>query len=118
MRIKLDENLPAELAEDLRALGHDTDSVASEGLVDKPDTVIAYFARQSDRVLVTLDKGLGDIRRFPPKHYRGIVLFRLGNKGRTATRRIVLTALARIEKERRLSGRLLIVSESSIRFRQ
>lgn len=31
MRVKRDENLPAELVEDLRALGHDVDSVLSEG---------------------------------------------------------------------------------------
>jgi predicted nuclease of predicted toxin-antitoxin system len=58
MRLKLDENLPAELVEDLRALGHDADSVESQGLAGKPDTVIADAARRSDRVLVTLDKGL------------------------------------------------------------
>jgi hypothetical protein len=32
MRIKLDENLPAELAEDLRHLGHLVDTVTDEGL--------------------------------------------------------------------------------------
>jgi CRISP-associated protein Cas1 len=32
MRIKLDENLPAELADDLRRLGHLVDTVADEGL--------------------------------------------------------------------------------------
>jgi predicted nuclease of predicted toxin-antitoxin system len=29
MQIKLDENLPAELVDDLTALGHDVDSVES-----------------------------------------------------------------------------------------
>ncbi len=32
MRFKVDENLPAEVAEALRALGHDADTVEEEGL--------------------------------------------------------------------------------------
>jgi Domain of unknown function (DUF5615) len=38
MQIKLDENLPAELVDDLTALGHDVDSVESEGLAGSFDT--------------------------------------------------------------------------------
>ena len=37
MRIKLDENLPAELVDDLAAMGHDADTVASEGLTGFAD---------------------------------------------------------------------------------
>jgi len=32
MKIKLDENLPAALAQALRGFGHDTDTVPEEGL--------------------------------------------------------------------------------------
>jgi len=32
MKIKLDENLPAQLAHNLRALGHDVETVPEEGL--------------------------------------------------------------------------------------
>jgi len=41
MRIKLDENLPAELADDLRRLGHLVDTVADEGLEGQPPERIA-----------------------------------------------------------------------------
>ena len=37
MRIKLDENLSADLVEDLAALGHDVDTARSEGLADRED---------------------------------------------------------------------------------
>lgn len=117
MRIKLDENLPAELVDDLRRLGHDADSVQSQGLAGRPDSVVVEAARRSARVLFTLDKGLGDVRRFPPRRYSGVVLFRLGTKGRTVARRIVLAALPQIMKQRDLSGRLLVVTESSMRLR-
>ena len=76
MRIKLDENLPGELADDLEALGHDVDTVAAEQLSGMPDPAVANAAWRARRVLFTLDKGLADIRRFPPSRYEGIVLFR------------------------------------------
>jgi hypothetical protein len=44
MRIKLDENLPAELADDLRRLGHVVDSVTDEGLAGRADSLVADAA--------------------------------------------------------------------------
>jgi predicted nuclease of predicted toxin-antitoxin system len=97
MRIKLDENLPAELADDLRRLGHLVDSVDDEGLVGKADSVVADAARRARRCLFSLDKGLGDIRVYPPESYHGIVLFRFGRVGRSSVRRAVLEFLPEIE---------------------
>jgi predicted nuclease of predicted toxin-antitoxin system len=37
VRFKLDENLPVELATELRAMGHDTDTVVDEGLCGEAD---------------------------------------------------------------------------------
>ena len=37
MRLKLDENLPTILVEDLAALGHDVDTATSEGLAGHED---------------------------------------------------------------------------------
>ncbi len=118
MRIKLDENLPAELVDDLQALGHRVDSVVSERLAGRPDAVVVDAARRTGRVLFTLDKGLGDIRRFPPKQHGGVVVFRLRSRGRAATRAAVLAASRRIPMGRTLAGRLLVVTESSIRSRR
>lgn len=118
MRLKLDENLPAELADDLRRLGHLVDTVANEGLEGRADPLVADTARRSRRCLFSLDKGLGDIRRYLPKNYPGIVLFRFRRVGRIAVRRSVLELLPEIERRQPLRGRLLVVSESSIRVRR
>jgi len=118
MRIKLDENLPAELAEDLGRLGHLVDTVANESLEGQADPVIADAARSARRCLFSLDKGLGDIRRYPPKAYHGIVLFRFKRIGRTAVRRGVLELLPEIEKWQPLRGLLLVASDSGIRVRR
>lgn len=107
MRIKLDENLPAELAEDLVRLGHPVDTVADEGLAGHADPIVAGAARRARRCFFSLDKGLGDIRRYPPKAYHGIVLFRFRRVGRSAVRRGIIELLPEIEKRQPLKGMLL-----------
>jgi hypothetical protein len=46
------------------------------------------------------------------------VLFRFRQRGRAAVRRAVLEALPHILSAPRLVGRLLVVTESSVRFRR
>lgn len=118
MRIRLDENLPAELVEDLAAKGHDVDSVASERLVGRADPVVVAAARKSHRILFTLDKGLGDVRRFPPSQQRGIVLFRTSQRGRRAVRTFIKSAMERLPNEADITGNLIVVSESAVRMRR
>ncbi len=40
MKFKIDENLPAEIAVDLRAAGHQADTVSDEGLTGAVDPAI------------------------------------------------------------------------------
>jgi predicted nuclease of predicted toxin-antitoxin system len=49
VKIKLDENLPAGLAKDLQALGHDVDTVREEGLTGRPDQDLWVAARAAER---------------------------------------------------------------------
>lgn len=80
MDFKLDENLPAELAGMLRALEHDARTVAEQGLAGKQDELIASVVRKEQRVLVTLDLGFADVRRYPPESYSGIIVLRLARQ--------------------------------------
>jgi predicted nuclease of predicted toxin-antitoxin system len=54
VRFKLDENLPVELLEDLRAAGHEADGLRDEGLIGAPDDVVLDLVRREHRVLPTL----------------------------------------------------------------
>src|SRR5688572_15247060 len=84
MRFKIDENLPAEIAEDLRSAGHEADTVASEGLAGAADPDILARVKTELRTILTLDKGMANIRQYPPDEYPGIVLFRPTTTGRQA----------------------------------
>jgi predicted nuclease of predicted toxin-antitoxin system len=116
VKFKLDENLPVEILEDLRRAGHEADSVPDEKLTGEPDPVILATARAEGRILLTLDKGIGDVRSYRPDSYPGIILFRPNGSGRNAVLDFVRRRLPEI-LELELGGRLTVVTGSSIRRR-
>ena len=79
MRFKLDESLPQELEEDLRRLGHDADSIASEGLADSDDDKVVRATNDARRILLALDKAIP--RLFQRRRETGPVLFRPDSLG-------------------------------------
>jgi predicted nuclease of predicted toxin-antitoxin system len=77
MKIKLDENVPARAAERSRTLGHDVDTVVTEGLAGRPDADVWQAAQAAERFLITQDLDFSDIRRFAPGTHHGILLVRV-----------------------------------------
>jgi len=62
---KIDENLPQDAAELLRAHGFDAETVLQENLAGAEDGVIADAIQRESRVLITLDLDFSDIRTYP-----------------------------------------------------
>ena len=117
MNFKLDENLPVELAHDLRRLGHKADTVMDEGLCGAEDSTVVEAARTSQRILLTLDKGIANIVRYPVCEHAGLVLFRPDSTGRQAVLSFIQARLSTI-LNRELENRLTVVGASRIRIRQ
>jgi len=61
MLIKLDEHLPHRLIAVLSALGHDVDTVGSEGLQGAEDDSVWAAAQSAGRFLITQDLDFSDI---------------------------------------------------------
>lgn len=116
MKFKIDENLPAELLSDFRAAGHEADTVWDEGLSGSPDPPILETVQREGRVLLTMDKGIADVRAYPPEQYSGLILFRPHTTGRKAVTTFVRRHLPML-LQAELKGHLLIVSERGIRIR-
>lgn len=117
MRIKLDENLPEALLEILRDLGHDPDSVLSEGLRGEPDEVVFPAARANGRVLITQDLDFSDIRKYAPGTHPGLILVRLWEPSRTALRDRI-EWIFRTEPVETWAGCFVVVSDHKIRVRR
>ena len=116
MQFKVYENLPAEVVDDLRAAGHEAETVTGQGLRGVDDPSLLAHVQREGRVLLTMDKGIADIRTFPPEQYAGIILLRPQSTGRRYVLRFVRRHLATL-LQTELGGHLLIVSEAGIRIR-
>jgi predicted nuclease of predicted toxin-antitoxin system len=116
MRVKLDENLPADFAELLRAAHHDVATLPEENLGGAKDPIVRATVTREDRLLMTFDLDFGDIRKYPLGSHAGIVVFRLTDQRWRAmeapARRLLESGLLD-----RLRGGLAIVTESRIRTR-
>lgn len=84
MRLKVDENLPHELADVLASFGHDADSVYQERLTGSSDEALWDIVQREGRALVTRDLDFSDIREFPPGSHFGIVLVRASDVRRSS----------------------------------
>src|SRR3954451_7026313 len=117
MRILLDENLPAELAAMLRALGHDVEDVPTEGLAGRPDNEVWAIAQSSARLLITQDIRFGDARMFTPGEHAGFVLLRL----KRADLPTILERLSEVfanDDVETWGGCFIVVGESKVRVRR
>lgn len=116
MKFKLDENLPLELAEDLTRLGHEADTVYSEGPAGADDATVVKAAEASGRIVMTLDKGIANLVRYPVHKHGGTVLFRPDESGRQSVLSFIRTRLAYL-LELELVGRLTVVGSTRTRVR-
>jgi hypothetical protein len=73
VRFKLDENLSRSVAELFRAAGHDVVTVREQRLQGAPDEQVFAVSVREQRALVTLDRDLGQVLRFPPATSCGII---------------------------------------------
>ncbi len=117
IRIKVDENLPIEVARRLNDAGHDALTVLDQKMGGASDEEIAGVCRDEGRILITLDGGFSDIRAYPPKENPGFIVFRL----RRMNKAYVLEMVGRVAEalgREEINGRLWIVDGSRIRIRE
>lgn len=116
MKFKLDENLPGEGVQILRAAGHDAVTVLEQGLGGKPDPEIFAVVQAEGRALITLDVGFGNIRTYSPGSSAGIVVLRPGRQSKP----VVLAAIAEVAAaavDEPVTGKLWIVEDGRLRIR-
>lgn len=91
MKIKIDENLPFSLVNELARLGHQVDTVPEEGLSGATDPMVWQAAQKEERLFITQDLDFSDIHFYEPGSHYGLVLVRLRVPGRMALTNRLLT---------------------------
>lgn len=117
MRCKIDENIPVDAADLLRAAGHDCHTVYDEGLNGAADSHVIFACRAEGRVLLTMDMDFADIRTYPPGDYPGIVVLRAAEPDRERILKLLARTLPIFEQES-VHQTLWIVAENRVRIRR
>jgi predicted nuclease of predicted toxin-antitoxin system len=76
VKIKLDVNLHTAVVEVLAGTGNDVDTVADPGLLGADDATVCQAAAAEGRLIITLDRGFGDVRTYPPGTHARILVLR------------------------------------------
>ena len=116
MKLKIDENLPADCAVLLRNAGFEADTVADQGLSGADDTVIASRSRSEDRVLVTLDLDFANVLAYPPAQHAGMIVLRSKRLDKPTVLRLMQRIVLALTN-RTPTGELWIVEADRIRIR-
>jgi predicted nuclease of predicted toxin-antitoxin system len=116
-RFKVDENLPAEIAELLNSRGHDAVTVADQGWSGLPDNLLGRRIQQEDRWIVTADKGFGDVRHHPPGSHAGVLLLRSAEEGLDDYLRLATEAVGRVDFDD-AAGAVVVVTNRGVRIRK
>ena len=117
MKLKLDENLPHELAAALRGEGHDVHTVADEQLAGESDPVIVAAATDEGRLLLTLDRGIGYLRRYPPGSHAGVLVLRPLAQDPDSILALI-QRLVRVHPLDELRSCVVVVEPSKVRIRR
>ena len=117
MRLKLDENLPDSVIALLGSVGHDVDTARAEGLRGAKDPVVLAGATADGRLLLTLDRGLGDIRAYPPGTHAGVLVIRLDHQSPRTIRHAVEGIGASLDLDN-LQGCIAVWRDGDLRVRR
>ena len=116
MKVKLDENVPADLVAALEQLGHEVDTVPQEMLTGRADPVVQRAAQAESRFLVTQDKKFIDERNWLSNPGAGAMLVRIDNENRERLTSAVVNAFA-TEPVETWYGCIVVVTEARVRVR-
>jgi len=114
----IDEDLPRIISAVLKGLGWEVKDVRDVGFRGKSDEEIISFAKKSKAVLFTSDWGFGNILKFPPQDYYGIVILDFPNEVSTNfMAKETREAISKIPLED-FKSNLIIIEPGKIRIRK
>lgn len=116
MKFKIDQNLPIEAADLFMAANYDAMTVYQQSLGDASDERIVDVCKDEDRILITADLDLSDIRRYPPSQTPGYMVLRLPRQSKQALLDLLAKAIPMLTVHP-INGRLWIVEPDRLRIR-
>jgi predicted nuclease of predicted toxin-antitoxin system len=112
----IDECVSLQTVHLFEALGLPFQTVHNIALSGKSDSAVFEAAQSMESVLVTLDRGFGDVRTYPPHSHSGIIVLRYYDSSSIQKCHTVLERLLGVEGE--FKRTLFIVNENKYRKRK
>ncbi|HMR99449.1 MAG TPA: DUF5615 family PIN-like protein [Anaerolineales bacterium] len=116
MRLFADECVYKVTVDLLRSWGHDAHTAQEADLAGKPDDQVLAYAIRHERVLITIDMDFSNIRHYPPKTHKGIIVAKMRPRNVEQVHH-VLERLLDIVEEKTLNQSLVIVDQNKYRIR-
>jgi predicted nuclease of predicted toxin-antitoxin system len=117
LKFKIDENLPIEIADLLRANDFLADTVNEENLSGENDSILSNVCKEEVRILITLDLDFSDIRNYPLNEFPGFIVLRLKSQDKESIINLFKRFIPFIQKEN-IQHKLCILEEHKIRIRE
>ena len=114
----IDEDMPRSTGTILKECGYDVKDIRDYGLRGAEDKEIYKFAQRNEAVILTGDRGFGNILRFPLGEHFGIIVVHFPNE--MSTMEINRQILERFENlsEDDFNGNIIIMEPLKIRIRR
>ena len=114
----VDEDLPRNLASELRAAGIDAIDIRDVNLGGSLDAAVFEYAVKSHRVIVTGDLDFSNVLTYPLSSHRGIAVARLpGELSVALTNKRIVDAITGLAGEE-LTAALVIIEPDRVRVRR
>lgn len=101
----------------MRAAGCMVHRVQDLGMAGAPDAEVYQTALNKEAVLVTTDRGFGDIRSYPPSSHHGIIVLNV-SPNPEQVRAVHRTLTMLLQTETSFAGTLFVVDEKKYRKRK
>jgi predicted nuclease of predicted toxin-antitoxin system len=114
VKFLVDESAGRSIASYLSTLGHDVASVQEKN-PGMEDAEVCEWANREERIIVTNDKGFGELIFRERNPNRGVILLRLQDERAVNRIRVISKLLAGYEE--RIRDQFVVASETSVRIR-
>ena len=111
-----DECVNTDVVLGLRENNIDVLTVREAGLTGSDDDSIFNFSVKNKRVLLSFDRGFGDIFRFNIRRSSGVIVVLVGQMRKKEIIKIVLTFLGIVKTGAGIRGKLAILGKTRIRL--
>ncbi|MCL5772959.1 MAG: DUF5615 family PIN-like protein [Firmicutes bacterium] len=117
MKFLLNGGVPRSIQDFLLAEGFDALRISQVGLSSAIDSKVFAFAQNEGRIIITRDKGFGDITSYPPGTHEGIIVIRDPNLGAGRITDIFKGAWAAVP-HKDFAGSIAVITARGVRLRK